>query len=159
MSEHFEPIFSKYQCGFRKEHSAQHCLLEMIEKWNKCLDKKGTCGALLTDLSKIFDCLPHKLLLAKLNVYGFDESSLKYMKNYLSDREQRVKINNSINWINIFYGVPQGSVLDSVLFHIFLCDLFVFLPNIDIASYEDNNTPYAMNKSTNEVVRDIKMAS
>ena len=34
----FDPIFSKFQCGFRKNHSAQHCLLAMIEKWKKCLD-------------------------------------------------------------------------------------------------------------------------
>ena len=54
----------------------------MVEKWEKCLDKKGTCGALLTNLSKAFDCLPCKPLLAKLNANGFDESSLKYMKNY-----------------------------------------------------------------------------
>ena len=62
-------------------HSAQYCLLVIVKKW-KCLDKKGE---LLTDLSKAFDCLPHKLLLAKLKTHGFDESSLKYMKNYLSD--------------------------------------------------------------------------
>ena len=46
-----------------------------------------------------------------------------------------------------------------LLFNIFLCDLFLLLPNIDIASYGYDNSPYAMNKSTNEVVRDIKMAS
>ena len=46
----FEPVFSKYQCRFRKGHSAQHCLLTMTEKWKKCLDSTGVCGALLTDL-------------------------------------------------------------------------------------------------------------
>ena len=63
MSEYFETILSKYKCGFRKGHSAQHCLLVIVEKWKKCFDKKGTCGVLLTYLSKAFDCLPHKLLL------------------------------------------------------------------------------------------------
>ena len=65
----FEPFFSKYQCGFRKGHSAQHCLLTIVKKWNKCLDSYGVCGALLTDLSKAFDCLPHSLLIAKLHAY------------------------------------------------------------------------------------------
>ena len=72
---HFELVFSKYQCGFRKGHSAQHCLLTMTEKWKKYLDSNGECGALLTDLSKAFDCLPHSLLIAKLHAYGFDKTS------------------------------------------------------------------------------------
>ena len=81
------------------------------------------------------------------------------MKNYLSDQKQRIKINISFShWTNILYDVPQGSILGPFLFNIFLCD-FLFLLNIDIASYVDENTPYATNKSTTEVVRDIKMAS
>ena len=73
LSEYFEPILSKYQCDSWKDHSTQHCLLVMVEKWKKCLDKKWTRGTLLTDLSKA---------LAKLNAYGFDELSLKYVNNY-----------------------------------------------------------------------------
>ena len=96
----------------------------MVEKWKKCIDKKGTCGALLTDLSKAFDCLPYQLLLAKLNAYGFDESSLKYVKNYLCDRKQKVETNNSFsNWTNILYGVPQDSILGALPSNIFFCDL------------------------------------
>ena len=48
-------------------------------------DNGGAFGALLTDLSKAFDCLPHDLLIAKLDVYGFDKSSLKLIHNYLSN--------------------------------------------------------------------------
>ena len=40
-----EPVFSKYQCGFRRGHSAQYCLLTMTEKGKKCLDSNGVCGA------------------------------------------------------------------------------------------------------------------
>ena len=49
-----------------KGYSAQNGLLVILEKCKKCFDRKGTCGGLLTDLSKAFDGLPHKLLLAKL---------------------------------------------------------------------------------------------
>ena len=60
-------FLSKYQCGFRKIYSTtQHCLLAMLEKWKSALDKGKSFGALLTDLSKAFDCLSHELLLAKL---------------------------------------------------------------------------------------------
>ena len=71
MSEFFDNIFSKYQCGFRKSYSAQHCLLVMIEKWKKVVDNGGAFGALLTDLSKAFDYIPHDLIIAKLEAYDF----------------------------------------------------------------------------------------
>ena len=108
MSEYFEPILSKYQCGFRKGHSPQNCLLVMAEKWKKCLDKKITCGTLLTDLSKAFDCLPHKRLFAKHSASGcFDESSLKYMNNHLSDRKQELKLTTVLVIGQIFCTVSR----------------------------------------------------
>ena len=124
--------------------SAQHCLLYMIEKWKKCLDNKGKSGVLLTDLSKAFDCLVHDLLIAKLNAYGFDYLSLKLIYNYLSDRLQRVRINSEYSdWFYIIFGVPQGSILGALLFNIYLCDLFLFLEDSDIANYADDNSPFA----------------
>ena len=59
---------SKYKCGFRKGFDTQHCLLEL---W-KIRDNKGVFAAVLTDLSKAFDCISHEFLIAKLNAYGFD---------------------------------------------------------------------------------------
>ena len=64
LSNFFENNLSKFQCGFRKGFNAQDCLIVMVEKWKRMLDNGGTCGALLTDLSKAFDCLPHDLLLS-----------------------------------------------------------------------------------------------
>ena len=61
ISEYFEQLLSKYQCGFRKGFSAQHSLLSILEKWKSAVDNKKVFGALLTDLSKAFDCLSHDL--------------------------------------------------------------------------------------------------
>ena len=91
----FDSLLSKYQCGFRRGYNAQHCLITIIEKWKKSVDNGGAFGALLTDLSKAFDCLPHELLIATIDAYGFDKSSLKLMHSYLSNRKQRVKINDT----------------------------------------------------------------
>ena len=82
-------VFPKYQCGFRKEVSAQHYLIAMIEKWPQSLDSGGQVAAVLTDLSKAFDCIDHELLIAKLNAYGFDNSSLTFIYSYYSERKQK----------------------------------------------------------------------
>ena len=93
ISEYFEQFLSKYQCGFRKGFSAQHGLLSLLEKWKSAADNKKVFGALLTDLSKAFDCLSHDLLIAKLNAYGFSMAALRLVQNYLSNWKKRTKIN------------------------------------------------------------------
>ena len=142
ISEYFETVLSKFQCGFRKGYSTQDCLLAMVENCKKALDQGNEYGALLTDLSKVFDCLPHDLIVAKLHAYGFSIDSLKLINSYLTERKQRVKINDQFSsWLDIIVGVPQGSILGLLLFNIFLCDMFFFCNDIDFASYADNNTP------------------
>ena len=114
-------------CGFREGFSSQHCLTVMIESIREVLDKGGIAGALLTDLSKAFDCIQHDLLIAKMHAYGFSLNSLHLMYNYLSDRKQRTKINSSFSdWVDIVFGVPQGSVLGPLFFNIQINDIFFF---------------------------------
>ena len=107
-----ENALSIFQCGFRKKYSTQHALIAMIEKARKILDKGGTFGALLTDLSKAFDCMTHDLLIAKLHAPNFDMKVLNLIFDYLTGRKQRIKINSSFSsYLNIFQGVPQGSIM------------------------------------------------
>ena len=73
---------------FSKGFSAQHCLLAMIEKWKTAVDQEGVFAALLTDLSKAFDCIPHDLIIAKLAAYGFDTNALKLIHNYLTGSKE-----------------------------------------------------------------------
>ena len=65
LSNHFDDILSKFQCGFRKSYSPQHCLLLMIDKWKNAVDIHNVFGAVLTELSKAFDFICHDLLIAK----------------------------------------------------------------------------------------------
>ena len=107
ISEYFETVLSKFQCGFRKGYSTQDCLLVMVENSEKALDHGNEHGALLTDLSKAFDCFPYDLIVAKLHAYVFSIESLKLINSYLT--EQRVEINDQFSsWLDIAVGVPQG---------------------------------------------------
>ena len=75
------------------------------------------------DLSKAYNCLPRDLIIAKLEAYGFDKSSLKLLYSYLTNRKQRVKVGSSLSeWINIYLGVSQGLILGPLIFNLFLND-------------------------------------
>ena len=136
-------ILSNFQCGFRKGFNTQQCLIGMIEKSKSIIDKGKHFSALLTDLSKSFDCLPHNLFIAKLDAYGFKNDALYLIFNYLNNRKQTVKINSSFSsFQKIISGVPQGSLVGPLFFNIFLTYIFLFCLT-EIASYADENTPYA----------------
>ena len=81
MSVYIDKFLSDQQCGFRKRHSTQHCLFILLEKWKNSVGKGKSHGALLTDLSKTFDCLDHELLTAKFNTYGFSVPALRLIND------------------------------------------------------------------------------
>ena len=69
-------FFSTYLSAYRASYSTQHVLLCLIEEWKTNLDNNYAVGAVLMDLSKAFDCIPHNLLFAKLAAYSFEEKTL-----------------------------------------------------------------------------------
>ena len=90
-----QSFLSSLLCGFREGYGTQYALLRLVEACKKTIDSGGVARAVLTDLSKAFDCLNHELLISKLNAYSFSRSALLLIHSYLTDRKQRVKVNGS----------------------------------------------------------------
>ena len=111
----------------------------------------------MTDLSKSFDCISHKLVLAKLNAYGFTLRALRSLHSYLTNRKQRTRVNGDYSsWGEILFGVPQGSLLGPLLFNIFLCDFFLIMKETSFARYADDNTAYVTAKNLDEVIKSLE---
>ena len=118
-------IFSKYKCCFQKGFSAQHCLIAMTQKLCQSFDSGWQATGVLTDLLKAFYCIDHELPIAKLNAYQFDNTSIKFIYSFLSERKQRTIINSSFScWADILFDVRQGSTLGPLLINAYTCDLF-----------------------------------
>jgi hypothetical protein len=93
------------------------------------------------DLSKAFDCLPHDILLDKLSAYGISSHSVSILKSYLSNRKQQIKVNIVLSsWADIHKGVPHWSILGTVLFNVFINDIFHFISDSSLYNYADDNT-------------------
>ena len=112
LSNHIEKILSNFIAAYRKTYSSSHVLIRLIENWKKHLNNKKIVGTVLMDLSKVFDCIPHDLLIAKLHAYGFNKKALTFLYSYLKRRKQSVKINGTESFFQILLsGVTQGSIL------------------------------------------------
>ena len=110
------------------------------------------------DLSKAFDTINHELLIAKLDAYGFHESSLNIIMDYLSDCWQRTKISSKFSsWSELLRGVPQGSILGPILFNIYFNDFLLFLENTEMCNLADDSTPFACGLDIDDVLNRLEI--
>ena len=134
-------ILHSNRFDFKKNNSTSAAVAHVLSSsLNKCKTNKKVVLALL-DLKKAFDFINHDLLLIKLKHYGIWGTPLHWLCSYLSERTQKVKLNNLSIAQSISAGVPRGSLIVPILFNLFINDLFQFnTNNIEFYLYADDTS-------------------
>ena len=138
----FDSHMYEYSSAYRKVHSCETTLINLVEGWRKARDNKLAVSILSTDMSKAFDSLHPPLLLSKLKAYGFQDSTVQLLNSYLSNRKYRVKLGNHVSsHRTVSRGCPQGSALGPLLWNIFQNDLS-YCVTTNLSMYADDHQIY-----------------
>ena len=148
-----EPRLSSNLTAYRKKHSTETTLLNLVEHWKSAIDEGNEVGILSTDMSKAFDSLHPPLLLNKLCAYGFSQSAISLIRSYFTNRKYRVKIGSEIRseWKEVARGCPQGSTFGPLMWNIFQNDLTYNANNCSLTMYADDHQMYSTGKTTMDI--------
>ena len=151
-------LITEQQYGFSPRHSTELAALKLTDTIMYELDRSLIPFAIFLDLSKAFDTLNYKILLYKLKYYGLGNVAYNLIENYLTNRQQQVKVGNTnSNLFPMCIGVPQGSILRPLLFSIYINDLPKTCPKFHCIMYADGTILYSFleNFESNDVEREI----
>ena len=126
ITEHIEAsfIYDSKQSGFRKGHSTSTVLLKLKDDIRIAMSQGEVTLAILADFSKAFDTVDYQILLRQLHQLGFSKNVLLLFKEYLSDRQQFVQVNDKVSEkLKVDFGVPQGSILGPILFNLYVASI------------------------------------
>ena len=150
-------VLSQTQFGFRKSRSTKDALLYLTECVRQNMEANGSVFCAALDLSKAFDSICHHRLQSKLVSIGFDNFSCALIHDFLTDRLQRAKLSGIIsNWISIKQGVPQGTILDPVLFLIYVNEMKDLKITYKIVQYADDTLVFTSNEYTQMAKQELE---
>lgn len=151
-------LLSDSQHGFRKGRSTDTLMINFYDYVTERIDSNMIIDAIFFDFAKAFDTIPHDLLINRLYTHGISGSLLKWIKHFLDNRSQTVKINTSTsNVLSVSSGVIQGSVLGPTLFNIFINDIDLSLKYCSILKYADDLRIYLSSPKNPDATADLQM--
>ena len=132
-------LLYELQSGFRSRYSTDTCLIHLIDHIKAQTAKGLFTGMVLLDLQKAFDTVDHEILCEKLSTVGVE--SFSWFKSYLTSRQQIVNINGvDSELFNVTCGVPQGNLLGSLLFLVYVNDMQISIdPDCKVLLYADDS--------------------
>ena len=145
-------ILSPNQFGFRPKLSTSTALAFFTDNILENADNGLVTASIFLDFSKAFDTVDHVILSRKLKSIGLDDKSLNWFKSYLTNRQQKTSINDTLSSsLPVSVGVPQGSILGPLLFIIYINDMPSIVKHCKVILYADDTLLYYSSNSAREI--------
>uniref|UniRef100_A0A3P9M519 Reverse transcriptase domain-containing protein n=1 Tax=Oryzias latipes TaxID=8090 RepID=A0A3P9M519_ORYLA len=150
-------ILDEGQYGFRSNRSTSLALMNVIENITNAIDNKKHVIGVFIDLKKAFDTINHCILIHKLDRYGIRGLVLDWIRSYLSNRKQFVKVDGACSQcLDIVCGVPQGSVLGPILFILYINDLFQVSNKLRLVLFADDTNLFCDGDDLQQLIEIVK---
>ncbi len=153
-------LFLNEQSGVRNNYSSQAVLIKLTDYFLEHIDNGSLCGIIVIDLRKALDLVDHELIIHKLQLYVCNDISLQSFRSYLEGRYQSVSYDGHLSDpLPVTLGVPQGSILGSLLFIMFMNDLILEVENTHLEMYADDSTLCTANESAESINNNLTSQS